>query len=918
MNKVEAKQKIAVAIKKFESYREQNLKLKETATRTDLIEPLFEALGWAVGYSLEVSKEEQVSKGRVDYGFRINGIPKFFLEAKELNEDLDGYRTIDGIKITFAEQAISYAWLKQCTWAVLTNFRELRLYNAEIKEANNMWFSLDCEKDFLADKFERLFLLSRESFENNLIDKVAESWGKKSRKLPIDKQLLADFMRFRVLLSKNISKLNQNKNITQEDLDESIQRILDRLIFIRNCEDRELEAKELLSGMRERAGRGKGHLVKSLQKIFDYFRNNYNSKIFATHLCDDLDIDNDVLQEIIEGLYYTQDQSAYYDFSAIESDVLGNIYEQYLGHILKKSLKGAKVKDSPIHRKKQGIYYTPTYIVKYIVNNTLGELLKDKNIDVEKIRVLDPACGSGSFLIKAFDVLHEHYANHDKNYSQPELDFRTGGAFTTKVKILKEHLYGVDLDKQAIEIAQLNLFLKIVEKRKILPYLEDNLKCGNSLIGNPLIAGDKALAWRDSFKDRIQEGGFDIIIGNPPYIRSRNLTAKDRQFFSGQYVSAFRTFDIYLFFIEKALELLKPGGFFGFIIPYSFMNQPYATKSRELLLKQGGIVEIVDLSEYRVFKDAQVKNCIIICRKGARNKVAFQSSIVNNVIQRTNKIDTDQFRQNSDCMYKLEITPESKPILKRIASNSIPLGSICYISKGIEVYERNSGRTKDDFISKDKKAMNYQPYLEAKEIVRYGINWRDRYINYQPKKHCSGKFPELFENDKIIMKRIIGQRGIVATLDGSKFYVENTLICVLLKNQLSRKIDFDSEDLELSQQYNLKIILGILNSRMITYYFTNKLSDKLQIYNRAVEELPIIKITKSQSKSQGKVCGLVDTMLALSGRLRELEIKKTDELTKIKDRLQTTDEEIDALVYDLYGLAPEEREIIKDSLNEKK
>src|SRR3972149_1396 len=411
------KEKITSLLEKYaEVVKEGRLsKYNEEMTKKDFILPLFEALGWKTADSREVTAEERVSKKRVDYGFRINGIPKFFLEAKSFKEDLDNRKFID--------QAINYAWHKGCTWAVLTNFESVKIFNAEIK-TDHPWQSqlkiIHC-RDFL-DRFDELWLLSRESFEQGLIDKEAEKWGKKTKKTSVDKQLLADFTKFRELLSKDITRLNQNSNLTEEELDEAIQRILDRLIFIRNCEDKELEARVLISNLREWESKGKGQLIRSLREVFAYFDREYNSKIFAHHLSDTLEIDNDVLHEIIEGLHHTKDNSVFYDFSAIDADVLGTIYEQYLSHILKKTEKRAKLTENHAHRKEQGIYYTPPYIVDYIVRNTLGELLKDKKIIAEELKVLDPACGSGSFLIKAFDVLNEYCSNKDKHYRQDKMD----------------------------------------------------------------------------------------------------------------------------------------------------------------------------------------------------------------------------------------------------------------------------------------------------------------------------------------------------------------------------------------------------------------------------------------------------------------------------------------------------------------
>lgn len=246
MDREAALQKIKVLLDKYSvAVKDGRIsKYNEEMTKKDFILPLFDALGWNTSDSIEVSAEEKISKKRVDYGFRINGIPKFFLEAKSFKEDLDDRKYI--------EQAISYSWHKGCTWAILTNFESIKIFNAEVK-TEHPWLSqfkptLHCSK-FL-DKLDELLLLSRESFEKGLLDREAEEWGKKAKKMPIDKQLLADFTKFRDILSKNITKLNGNKHLSEEELDESVQRILDRLIFIRNCEDRELEPKILISNYR--------------------------------------------------------------------------------------------------------------------------------------------------------------------------------------------------------------------------------------------------------------------------------------------------------------------------------------------------------------------------------------------------------------------------------------------------------------------------------------------------------------------------------------------------------------------------------------------------------------------------------------------------------------------------------------------
>ena len=575
MDKKVALEKIRALIEKYQSILADGriLKYNEEMTKKDFILPLFEALGWNTSDSLEVSAEERISKTRVDYGFRINGIPKFFLEAKSFKEKLDDRK--------FVEQAINYSWHKGCTWAILTNFESVIIFNAEVK-TEHPWMSqfkptLHCN-EFIA-KFEELLILSKEGFENHLLDLEAEKWGRKAKKTAIDKQLLMDFTLFRDILSKNITKLNSSKNLSEEELDESVQRLLDRLIFIRNCEDRELEPKTLIANYREWESKGKGHLIKSLRETFVHFDNEYNSKIFAKHLCDQLDIDNEVLHEVIEGLYTTEANVAY-DFSIIDADVLGTIYEQYLGHILRKTEKRAKLTENHAHRKEQGIYYTPPYIVNYIVRRTLGELLKQPKVDIEDIRILDPACGSGSFLIKAFDVLNEYYKEHLDDYRQTQLDLESGIPFKTKSRILQNNIFGVDLDKQAVEIAQLNLLLKIAEKGHRLPILEHNIRIGNSLIEDENIAGPKAFKWEKEFNGIMSSGGFDVAIGNPPYVRQEELTAI-KPYLEANYETYQGTADLFVYFFEKELNLLKENGYFAMIVSNKWLRAGYGSNLRK-------------------------------------------------------------------------------------------------------------------------------------------------------------------------------------------------------------------------------------------------------------------------------------------------------------------------------------------------
>ena len=358
MTKQEAKQQIEKLVEKYQRIAEAG-KIKsynEAQTRNEFIEPLFEFLGWDMRNRVtdnEVTTEENVSGGRIDLAFRFNNIPVLFLEAKAMKVDLDEWK--------WAEQAINYSWNKSVTWAILTDFESVKVFNAEIPPKNisqNLFIEIKCQ-DYI-NRFDQLWLLSKEGFEQKLLDKEAQKWGKLTTRKQVGEKLFEDLMSWRVLFTKDFKKQN---NLTDEELDEGVQRILDRLIFIRTAEDRKIKPNVLIGISRG----GKANLYKQLVKVFRDFDDGFNSKLFAPHYCEEWKASDKVITEVIKGLYETNDGYRY-DFSIISADVLGGIYEQYLGYVHgRKSEEKQKSK-----RKSQGIYYTPKYIVEFIVKETLA------------------------------------------------------------------------------------------------------------------------------------------------------------------------------------------------------------------------------------------------------------------------------------------------------------------------------------------------------------------------------------------------------------------------------------------------------------------------------------------------------------------------------------------------------------------
>jgi type I restriction-modification system DNA methylase subunit len=517
------------------------------------------------------------------------------------------------------------------------------------------------------------------------------------------------------------------------------------LIFIRTCEDRELEEKQLIVKLRDWKIRRKGLFIKEIRDLFSYFDQEYNSKLFSKHLCDQLVIGYNPLIEIIEGLYNTSDHFISYDFSAIEADALGNIYEQYLGHILNKTEAGVKLKKNGIHRKKQGIYYTGTFIVDFIVRNSLGELLKDKSIQKEDVRILDPACGSGSFLIKAYDIMYEKYRQAEQ-YSKDsqtglDLDFGTGSPFTIKAKIIKENIFGVDLDKQAVEISQLNLLLKITEKGHRLPILQENILCGNSLIEDKNIALDKAFAWNDNFSEILKVGGFDAIIGNPPYIfaRDNKFSEDEKQYFYQNYTLGKYQLNSYLLFIEKSINLLKDGGHFGFIVPNTWQTIDSYLPFRKFLFETMSDIKIVNIPK-KVFLDANVETSIIIFKKTPQSNknltlFVFKENKFEKVYEGHSSVLNENYIVRFD-LGSVETIHKTKGIMGKIKSSSIKLDDISTVKSGLKAYEVGKGKPLQTeemknnrvYHSKTKIDDSYLRYLNGEDVDRYQIKWGGEYL----------------------------------------------------------------------------------------------------------------------------------------------------------------------------------------------
>jgi hypothetical protein len=478
--------------------------MNENATRQGYILPLFRALGWNVDNVNEVSPEEKVSRGWVDFSFRIGGIPRFFLETKKASEDLNDPRWV--------QQAIDYAWTKSVTWALLSDFEGLRVFNAEWKEsdpfrAQFLEFNLE---SYLTD-FERLWWFSREETLAGRLEREADKVGKRIKRLPVSLNLFDDLKLWRSELYQSLRGYNPLYSPAQ--IDEAVLRLLNRLIFIRTAEDRDVEPMRLMPLLRELEDqRQLDKLSEKLAELFRQFDATYNSELFAPHFSEELYCDRLPLEALIRGLY--EKNFVRYNFNALEADVLGTAYEQYLGHVVTEVQSetgllaaASHVDEKRLKRKSQGIYYTPAFVTRYIVQQTVSRWLDEHGYNPSTPpRILDMACGSGSFLIEAFDAL-DRFVSAQRHQTYGEDD--TLHDNLRRLELLNQCIFGVDKDKQAVDVARLNLMLRALHGRLKLPLLT-NIYHADSL---------RPETWQQAFPEAMKAGGFDVIIGNPPYVR---------------------------------------------------------------------------------------------------------------------------------------------------------------------------------------------------------------------------------------------------------------------------------------------------------------------------------------------------------------------------------------------------------------
>lgn len=973
-------QSVLDLIEKFDRniHEYKNPKYNETHIRVEFVNPFFKALGWDVdnkaGYALayrDVFHEDEVKVAGAtkapDYSFRIGGTRKFFLETKKPSVNLKADPAP-------AFQLRRYGYSARLPISVLTNFEEFIVYDCRIKPSIRDKPSAGRIKYYTfreyADQWDEISsVFHREAVLRGSFDKYAQDTKGKRGTAEIDKDFLADLDEWRLVLARSFAL--GNSQLTARELNYAVQMTIDRLIFLRMCEDRGIEQygqlQTLLNGTR---------VYPRLVEVYRRADERYNSGLFhftaqkgytsaPDVLTPTLNLDDKILKTIIKNVYYPE---CPYEFSMLPVEVLGNAYEQFLGKTIRLTAgHQAKIEEKPEVRKAGGVYYTPEYIVAYIVKHTVGKLLEDNAPkDVAQIRILDPACGSGSFLLGAYQYLldwhldwykrkMEHTGSipaipppkgRRKRKSEPHAIFqgRNGDWFLStaeKKRILLNNIHGVDIDQQAVEVTKLSLLLKVLEnenqdtlarqlalwRERALPDLGNNIKWGNSLIGpdfyeqlgqSSLFADEEMVHrintfdWKDKqhgFGEIMTAGGFDAVIGNPPYIFTREqLTDAERSYFAERYEASWEKHNTYMLFVERMFFLMKNEGFGSYIVPNSWLTIESAKLLRPLVIPR--LTTILDLN-YQAFNRVSMEPSIFVLGPLSAKLPVGACRVLSIPEFLDHDYSPVDRRKWSAPDYRIVFSSSQgiSAVIDRVVSNAKTLEEVFDVRTGLQAYEKGKGSppqsaedVKNHIFDFDGKVDgDTYRYLQGRDVGRYQLNWSGMWMRHGPWLSQPRNL-ELFSRPRVLVREITGR--LPYCLHAT--YVEGDY----LNNKSILNVLHENDD-----QTKLKCLCALLNSRMISLYYKDravkgarKIFPKIVIRN--LREFPYP--SHVADKNESRLASLVDDRAGMQLRLAKSSIP--GDRAAVERQMAATDLQIDSLVYELYELTPEEIKVVEEAL----
>ena len=972
-NKQTAKDKIESLVTRFEeqfrSYK--NSEYNETLTRRDFIDPFFKALGWDIdnesGYAeayREVIHEDKVKVSGAtkapDYSFRLVGGKRlFFVEAKKpsvsVKEDIQP-----------AYQVRRYGWSAKLPISIITDFEEFAIYDCTKKPkptdkpavARIKYLSYQDyikEFDFIWDTF------SKEQVLKGSFDKFLLNDTHKKGTATVDKDFLESLDRWRTYLAVNISW--NNRTLDEDEINFVVQQTIDRIIFLRIAEDRSVEPYGTLKHAIKQ-----GNLYQNLFELFQKADEKYNSGLFdfkKDRISQNVVIENKIIKTVINELYYPE---CPYEFSVLSVEILGSAYEQFLGKVIRITpAHHAKIEEKPEVRKAGGVYYTPQYIVDYIVKNTVGKLIEGKTPkEISKIKILDPACGSGSFLIGAFQYLLDYHKDYYSDNGKPSKGKKDNpltpdGHLTTseKKRILLNNIFGVDLDVNAVEVTKLSLLLKCMEgetfssishqlsmfNERILPTLDNNIRTGNSLINVDFYSSEidfegekriKPFNWKDSFKEIFKNGGFDIVVGNPPYFNINTLDKRIIKYLEEHYSTIHTGYnDVMYYFIYKSISLLKPNGICGLITSNYFLGNKYAESLRKFLSTH--VIGLVNFKNYFVFPGVNIHTCIILSEKNPKNDTINFYEFNDNELIKTNllaglrpiTIERINLKESWLIAQGSEIE-----IIEKIRVHQL-LGEIATIEKG-STSGKNSVFTITEEFAKSRKFEKelLRKNVKNGDIEKYYIKDREQFLIYVDNETEIGKYPNIFSylsehrselQDRNEVKNKLYEWYRLERPRNKSFFDASEKIIVPYRSDTNRFAYDDSQcfndggDIRaiVTNNVNIKYLLGILNSKLIDWYygFIGKPKGKSREYfNEPLSKIPIPKIdfqNPSLKFTHDQIVECVDQIINTKKEIKVIKLQTR--IDSLMAKIGFLEEKLNDLVFKLYGLTNDQiQHIIKD------
>jgi len=899
-------EELSTAYKRFQKFysdseRIENIKqLKEENYQTRFLDDIFcKVLGYTLipdkNYNLTNEFKNETDSKKADGAILKDGKAIGVIELKST-------KTVNLESIT--KQAFNYKNNQsKCKYVITSNFEKLNFYidNATEWEEFNL-FSLT-EKDFA------LFYLLLN--QKNLLNDVPFQIKKESRlhEENISDKLYKDYSQFKHKIYNNLVK--NNPQYDKLVLFKKSQKLLDRVLFILFAEDSGLVPPNAISKIVDQykqliALDEQKSLYSRFIKFFnhlnvghkypDYSLPAYNGGLFKEdEILDNVHIDDEILLD--DMLHLSE-----YDFSSeVDVNILGHIFEHSLTEIeeLTAELEGTLVEREKSKRKRDGVFYTPKYITKYIVDNTIGALCKEKrkelnldiidetilenskttkgtltkkakelfeNLDnyrkyVLSLKILDPACGSGAFLNQALEFLISEHRWIDEHKSDL---LKEGFTISEYEKdIVEQNLFGVDINEEAVEIAKLSLWLRTAKKGRKLSTLSNNIKCGNSLIDDPEIAGEKAFNWNEEFKEIMSNGGFDVVIGNPPYVFGGNegISSIEKVYFKENYQTGIGKVNLFTLFIEKSYFLLKNDAEFSFIIPNTFLRVTSYHESRKFLLNNFIFRELADLGN-DVFQNA-ITTAIILFAKKARAKKDSFCKVIKDFSGAYWRISLNDIIKNK-YLITSNLSVEKAQLLRKLNNEKIFLGHECREMIFGVVISKN----KSDLVF-DKQFDNYKPFLEGRDISSYFIKPVTKYLNYKPALLHRARTPKVFEvEEKLLVKRITGgERPLKVAYDNEGIYNKESINNIILKK--------DSE-------FEHRFILALLNSKLINWFYNNQFTNASKLtVNISKEYLSRIPVVLPQN--QNVFIKKADLILILK---KELFVVKEKYISRLKDNIR--------------------------------